>query len=64
MRQNRGLLRGEMPCFPPLTSTDYTARIKKILTFKYEQYIHHVDYKLFFIYRTRLNANFNLCEYI
>ena len=29
MRQNRGLLRGEMLCFPPLTSTDYTARTKK-----------------------------------
>jgi ribonuclease PH len=31
MQQNRGLLRGEMPCFPPLTSTeDYTPRDIKI----------------------------------
>jgi outer membrane protein OmpA-like peptidoglycan-associated protein len=29
-QQNRGLLRGEMPCFPPLTSTDYTPRDIKI----------------------------------
>ena len=30
MQQNRGLLRGEMFCFPPLTSTDYTPRDIKL----------------------------------